>query len=169
MALIKCSECGHMVSNKAEECPKCGNPITKEAIVSEEPEKNGNGKKWALIVALLCLIGGGGYYAYSKFDDVGSDKDAIVELTPEFVKSIEKYDILCIFSEGLAAVSKDNKWGYINTKGEEVIPTKIDAFCVGRFSEGLAFVAKEKDKEVFSVIDAKGNIIFDGKGFYYSD
>ena len=167
MALIKCSECGHMVSNKAEECPKCGNPITKEAIVSEEPEKNGNGKKWALIVALLCLIGGGGYYAYSKFDDVGSDKDAIVELTPEFIKNIEKYDILCIFSEGLAAVSKDNKWGYINTKGQEVIPTKIDAYCVGRFSEGLAFVAKEKDKEDFSIIDIKGNIIFEGKGFYY--
>lgn len=169
MALIKCSECGHMVSNKAEECPKCGNPITKEAIVSEEPEKNGNGKKWALIVALLCLIGGGGYYAYSKFDDVGSDKDAIVELTPEFVKSIEKYDILCIFSEGLAAVSKDNKWGYINTKGQEVISTQIDAFCVGRFSGGLAFVAKEKGKEVFSIIDRKGNIIFEGKGFYNSD
>ena len=121
-----------------------------------------------MLAILLCLICGGGYYAYAKLLKGGSDKEAIVELTPEFIKNIEKYDILCIFSEGLAAVSKDNKWGYINTKGQEVIPTQIDAFCVGRFSEGLAFVAKEKDKEVFSVIDAKGNIIFDGKGFYYS-
>lgn len=202
MALIKCTGCGHDVSDKATECPHCGCPISKEKssickecgepipenasvcpncgcpieslgaaqeeVIYEEPKKK-KGWIWALIVALLCLIGGGGYYAYSKFDDVGSDKDAIVELTPEFIKNIEKYDILCIFSEGLAAVSKDNKWGYINTKGQEVIPTKIDAYCVGRFSEGLAFVAKEKDKEVFSVIDTKGNTIFDGKGFCYSD
>ncbi|MBR2147270.1 MAG: zinc ribbon domain-containing protein [Muribaculaceae bacterium] len=27
MALIKCSECGQMVSDKASVCPKCGNPI----------------------------------------------------------------------------------------------------------------------------------------------
>ena len=27
MALIECSECGHMVSDKAIVCPECGNPI----------------------------------------------------------------------------------------------------------------------------------------------
>src|SRR5690242_1893112 len=27
MALIKCSECGNDVSDKAAACPKCGNPI----------------------------------------------------------------------------------------------------------------------------------------------
>ena len=27
MALIKCSECGHEVSDKAASCPKCGAPI----------------------------------------------------------------------------------------------------------------------------------------------
>lgn len=27
MALIKCSECGKEVSDKAESCPNCGNPI----------------------------------------------------------------------------------------------------------------------------------------------
>ena len=27
MALIKCSECGHEVSDKASVCPNCGNPI----------------------------------------------------------------------------------------------------------------------------------------------
>lgn len=29
MALIKCSECGHMVSEKAESCPNCGCPVEK--------------------------------------------------------------------------------------------------------------------------------------------
>lgn len=30
MALIKCSECGNEVSDKASSCPKCGNPIANE-------------------------------------------------------------------------------------------------------------------------------------------
>lgn len=30
MALIKCSECGEKVSDKAKECPKCGCPITDD-------------------------------------------------------------------------------------------------------------------------------------------
>lgn len=166
MALIKCNECGHEVSDKASMCPNCGCPIdslgaAQEEVINEEPKKK-KGWIWALIVALLCLIGGGGYYAYSKFDDVGSDKDAIVELTPEFIKAIEKYDQLGIFSEGYAAVRKGEKWGYINAKGEEVIPVNIDAHCVGRFSEGLAFVAHGTE---FSVIDKKGNVVFKRSGF----
>ena len=31
MALIKCYECGAMVSDKATSCPKCGAPLTKES------------------------------------------------------------------------------------------------------------------------------------------
>ncbi len=30
MALIKCSECGKSISDKAKACPKCGAPINKE-------------------------------------------------------------------------------------------------------------------------------------------
>ena len=30
MALIKCSECGNEVSDKAASCPKCGNPINQK-------------------------------------------------------------------------------------------------------------------------------------------
>lgn len=167
MALIKCTECGHEVSDKASACPNCGCPIeslgaAQEDVMYEEPKKK-KGWIWALIVALLCLIGGGGYYAYSKFDDVGSDKDAIVELTPEFIKAIEKYDQLGLFSEGLAAAYKGEKWGYINTKGEEVIPTTIEAQCVGRFSEGLAFVLTY---DGFNVIDKEGKIVFKGKSYF---
>ena len=40
MALIKCSCCGHMVSDKGTKCPKCGTPIKKNeptaSIVKEE-------------------------------------------------------------------------------------------------------------------------------------
>ncbi len=30
MALISCSECGHKVSDKADACPSCGNPLGDE-------------------------------------------------------------------------------------------------------------------------------------------
>ena len=30
MALIKCGECGHSISDKASQCPNCGNPIRRE-------------------------------------------------------------------------------------------------------------------------------------------
>lgn len=35
MALIKCKECGHEVSDKALECPNCGCPIEKDIVCEE--------------------------------------------------------------------------------------------------------------------------------------
>lgn len=179
MALIKCKECGHEVSDRASACPNCGCPIDnvgiiQEEIIDSEPKKK-KGWIWALVVALLCLIGGGGYYAYTHLVnknnaenenvDSSNSKEDIVELTPNFIKAISKYDQLGIFSEGYAAVRKGEKWGYINAKGEEVIPVNIDAYCVGRFSEGLAFVAHNTENAEFSVIDTEGNVVFKRSGF----
>lgn len=93
-----------------------------------------------------------------------NNAEDIVELTPDFIKAIEKYDQLGLFSEGLAAAYKGEKWGNINTKGEEVIPTTIEAQCVGRFSEGLAFVLTY---DGFNVIDKEGKIVFKGTRYYY--
>ena len=41
MALIKCNECGHMISDKAVKCPKCGTPIQtiKEAAKTIDKEE----------------------------------------------------------------------------------------------------------------------------------
>ena len=35
MTLIRCSECGHSVSDKAERCPNCGCPIEKKIYCEE--------------------------------------------------------------------------------------------------------------------------------------
>lgn len=65
-------------------------------------------------------------------------QDEIVEITPSFIEAVHQFDELYPFSEGMAAVKKDGKFGYINTKGELVIPCK---FCVASdFSEGIAIV-----------------------------
>ena len=154
MALIKCKECGHDVSDKASKCPNCGcpiqtegNPSVNETNVESQHEKKGNGKKWALLAVLLCIICGGGYYAYTKLFKGGSDKESIVELTPEFINAIQKYDKLGSFSEGYAAVLKEGKWGYINIKGEEVISCQYsnpyEEYTSGAFHEGLAAVQKD--------------------------
>ena len=223
MALIKCTGCGHDVSDKASVCPHCGCPIPKEQrniceecgeqipdnatvcpncgcptgnstgnveTVQEELHEEESPKKkwwiWALTAVLLCLLGGGGFYAYQKSQQENVEslndstiveekkdsveiKEDIVELTPEFIKAIQKYDKLGVFSEGYAAVrNKENyNWGYINTKGEEVIPTTIEASFAGRFSEGMAFV--NIDDNDFCVIDTKGKTLFKNRCENYID
>lgn len=208
MALIKCTECGREVSDKASVCPNCGCPIKKGTNhVSNEPVKKSKTKLWFLLALLLCLIIGGGYYAYNKLFNDGNGKNAIVKLTPKFVDAIQKYEKLGPFSEGLAAVMRDDKWGYINTKGDEVIPCQfanpseyysaspfyeglaliqendkwgfintkgdvvipinIEAYAVGRFSEGFAFVYKSE--EDFFVIDKEGKTLFSDKCIDFYD
>lgn len=72
MALIKCTECGAEISDKAASCPKCGNPMIQAAmspeLVSEIPalvQKNGGAmtkfSTWAIwmvnIIVILAIAG----------------------------------------------------------------------------------------------------------------
>lgn len=72
-----------------------------------------------------------------------------VEETPQrgemtYTESIApQYEDVKLFSEGLAAVRQEEKWGYINTAGEETIPFDYDFACP--FSEGKAVVGRESD------------------------
>ncbi len=50
------------------------------------------------------------------------------------------YDLVWKFSEGLAGVKKNSKWGFIDKFGKEVIPCIYDAVMV--FGDGLARVKK---------------------------
>ena len=80
-----------------------------------------------------------------------NDKDDDIQLSQQFSQNICKYDeVLDNFSDGLLPVTKNKKLGYINAKGEEVIPCTLkyyiepgmdDGFVIfGRFKEGLAKV-----------------------------
>jgi KWG Leptospira. len=59
-----------------------------------------------------------------------------------------------IFSEGLAAVRKDGKWGFINKNGEFVINPQFDG--VLDFSDEYAAI---KDKNKWGFIDKDGEIV----------
>ena len=90
MALIKCTECGNMISDKASRCPKCGCPIIKgdetqyNANVNQQPmsqqsvyfgEGNSGNNKWlfGVIALLLAALVCGGYYFYDKNKQVEND------------------------------------------------------------------------------------------------
>lgn len=66
----------------------------------------------------------------------------------------DKYGRFDHFSEGLAAVKKDDKWGFINTKGKMVIKAKYDE--VENFTNGFAEV---KINEKWGYINTSGKEI----------
>ena len=66
----------------------------------------------------------------------------------------KQFKEVCDFSEGLARVKQNEKWGFINTQGEVVIPFIYDE--VQSFHEGLAEV-KQNGKG--SIINKEGKVI----------
>lgn len=52
MALIKCNECGQMISDKAKTCPKCGNPLKSDSTL----QKRSINKTWILALLGIAAI-----------------------------------------------------------------------------------------------------------------
>jgi len=76
-----------------------------------------------------------------------------------------KYSKIYPFNEGFAAVlSKDNKVGFIDSYGEEIVPCKydFDKYDKYRFSEGRAYVLTGNR---YGYIDVTGKVVID---FIYS-
>jgi len=62
MALIYCSECGNQVSDKAASCPKCGAPLSGEAISNQQPLMVTPPKSRSLAIVLALFLGGLGIH-----------------------------------------------------------------------------------------------------------
>ena len=117
--------------------------------------QKGKSKTSVLVITLLLLLLGGGFYAYHHTSQINdgispnnegttkssTENDSIVKLTPEFVEAMNKYDEVYDFSNGLAKVKRNDKSGFINTKGEEVIPCVYD--YIESFADGLALIAQD--------------------------
>lgn len=65
-----------------------------------------------------------------------------------------QYDDVRIFSEGLAAVKQNKKWGYINKQGDLIIPYRFNEAY--NFQKGFAFV---KSDEGYAIIDKQGKMV----------
>lgn len=157
MALIQCPECGKIVSSRAAYCPECGHPI-----------KNNNKRKiviFSIVVAIIAVIAVGAFFLLNIDNKPATTSEEIqIQITPKFSEAIRQYDELTPFSEGMAAVRKGNKWGYINHEGTLVIPCKY-SIKPGRFSEGLACV-EAPVKPAVQFINKSGEIVLKGN-FYY--
>lgn len=91
------------------------------------------------------VIGAG----YVPVQEKGENKFKFIDVFGNVL--VSGFDFVRSFSNGLAAVNIDNKWGFINLKGEIAIPPKytLDGYlhlkmpqlsAVGDFSDGLAGV-----------------------------
>lgn len=120
MALINCPQCGHMISDKAKACPKCGYVLNNEQakpvenIDDEESEsqfddctpQQGGGLKWILIVLAILVIGGGvGYYFYA---DNKAKKEIALAAEQARLDSIEAARLDSIEAARLDSIRQDS-------------------------------------------------------------
>lgn len=107
MALIKCIECGQMVSDRAKACPHCGYPLASsnggietttpqkdiehEYNYSFDEDKESNNKTlWIILASILALVAIGGVFYLYQIDffnhETGSsetvDETILVEAAP---------------------------------------------------------------------------------------
>lgn len=158
MALIKCTECGAMISDQAKSCPKCGCPVEHDDQVEEIHNRPRRIGKWILVavIAIIAIGGGIAYFTLSKENIIKEalHKEPMVKLTPEFCKAVRKYNCLFDFENGFASVRNGEKWGAINTEGKEVVPCIYD--MVNSFHDELAAVCKN-DK--WGYVNTKGELV----------
>ena len=117
----------------------------------------------AILIIMLVVLTGCGEKTTQNNGEEG---------TAEEVTEVGKLDLevqgIWDFSEGLAKIEMNDKYGFINTKGEIVIEAKYES--ASNFSEGLAVVGipdTEKESTQYSkpqkygYIDKEGNVVIE--------
>lgn len=153
-----CKNCGNKLEDGAKFCPKCGTPSGSETKQDTETKQEKSSKKGGLITAIVVMaaiaLGGAAWYFLGN----QQDKYSLEGLA----KAAVNYDAVGDFHDGLAMVTKGEKYGFIDKMGNEVIPCIYDFMeetdC--SFHEGLAFV-RQGDNYYF--IDKEGKKAFDFK------
>lgn len=80
------------------------------------------------------------------------DRDGRIVIEPTFEKAYP-------FSDGLAAVQKNELWGFIDTKGRMVIEPQF--IMVGLFSDGLARFRDKRFTDSWGYIDKTGKVVIE--------
>lgn len=157
-----CPQCGYEYEEDEKFCSQCGISLDNKQSDDEfYEEDNGRSKKRIVLMSAIglfvILLGVGAWYIFLK-------KDYSLE---GLSSVLYNYREVQSFHDGRAlVVSNDEHYGFINGKGEEVIPCKYDyhygrigSFLIG-FSEGLAPV--EIDCK-YSYIDRDGETAIPGE------
>ena len=139
-------------------CKHCGKPIDDSSVFcshcGKRQEKKHSGKIIGIICAgivLVAIIACGIWILQNgkEIADITIDR-----VSKELAESTKKYDRLFSYHEGLARVCKDNKYGFIDKKGREIIPCKYDD--ADDFDGGIAII---KTGGKVGGIDVVGNIV----------
>ena len=153
-----CGNCGNELREGAKFCPKCGTPSGSETKQDTETKQKNSSKKGGLIAVIIVMaviaLGGAAWYFLGN----QQDKYSLEGLA----KAVVNYDMVSDFHEGLAMVTKGDKYGFIDKMGNEVIPCIYDfmEYTDCSFHEGLAFV-RQGDSGYF--INKEGKKAFDFK------
>jgi len=112
-------------------------------------------KKIISVILIFAFV-----FAFAPYNTkAAGTEDVVVKVLVE--PSLD-YDWVSNFNEGLAAVCKDDKWGYIDTTGKLVIPCQYD-YHVDPFKYGVAIVRIRKENNYydyyFGVIDKTGKLV----------
>lgn len=142
-----CAKCGNERKGTEKFCSQCGTPYGQSPTSNAAETKvrqDKSSKKGILIsavVAIIALLGGAAWYF------LGNQNKYSLE---GLAKAAVNYDAVGDFHEGLATVTKGDKYGFIDKMGNEVIPC-IYEFTEERdcnFHDGLALV-RQGEKQFF--------------------
>ena len=97
-----------------------------------------------------------------------SSEEAFVLLNEDGIIISEFYDRMEPFREGLSAVKKREKWGYIDETGEVVIPIKYDKAWSFTEGTGIAQVLVQRNKNYYCCINKKGKELLHSQNGYFS-
>ncbi len=127
MALVKCNNCGHMVSDKADVCPKCGASVTQAPVetqpqqkaVSNNPSKpKQKGVLIACVVAVLLLIGGGLAWFFHDGDTSSKNNNDHPVYSEELRKKAEAGDAVAQCDLG---VCYEHGYGIAKSEAEAAV------------------------------------------------
>lgn len=163
MALIKCAECGHDISDKAETCPSCGAPVSLSLRPVEIPplaEKSNDGIITVKYVRADCLAGkvvfcldGDPMYTIQP-GDVFDCETTVGSHTVEVMRGEKTLGRFPVFVDGerpivMEILVKSNKAIY-RTSGEEKQEEKSVAAILQEMNEREK--QKQKDKQTGAIL-----------------
>ncbi len=125
-----CNQCGSPVGPESRFCPKCGAPVVASAHsadpIQQQPAspaasqpKRRAGRIAAIVAAALAVA------AVAAAAWWWTHRETEVRLTSQFVANVAGYTVLGEYHDGLAAAQRGGKWGFINERGELVIPCQF--------------------------------------------
>ncbi len=177
MALVKCKECGNIVSDKASNCPRCGYPIRDEATqfqgndATRLIEKKPQPSKWlyALIAALaIALLGCVAYILFNKENSVGGEPKAEVARAKTDTVAPQKEEVAEEKAGDTPKVETASSKPLEEKAAAQVQPRKggVNATLTGEIStiQNVKMVLKGTTGSLTYVMDGKrinSNIVFD--------